>query len=123
MRGVYRRGAVYWIRYRDPQGRQRRERVGRTRRVAERALAHRLAEVAAGRFGLGAASAGPTLREFVEATYTPQQLAHLAPSTRQAYGWMLRVHVLPCLGDLHLRALSRAVVRAWIAGRMNGYRK
>ncbi len=114
-RGVYRRGSVWWIDYTDLRGKRHQERVGRSRQLAVRARAARLAEIEAGKFGLRRTGRRLTLRDFVDRTWRPQVAIGLRPSTRRAYEMMLREHLLPAFGNQALSEISRGDVKAWIA--------
>ncbi len=53
-----------------------------------------------------------TLQDFVETVFEPQHLPKLAPKTAKSYRDDLRNHVLPMLGDLPMRDVTRARIQA-----------
>ena len=62
----------------------------------------------------------PTAGEIPLSTYASSWLdarrvrgRSLAPRTRERYDGVLRTHILPALGEVELRHLTPAVVRAW----------
>lgn len=47
-----------------------------------------------------------TLAQFVQVFFVPGHVAHLRPAGRAHYDYLLKVHVLPTLGDLQLREIT-----------------
>ncbi|CAN5595769.1 site-specific integrase [soil metagenome] len=58
--------------------------------------------------------AGRTFRRFAEPWLASQTFD---PSTHEAVALRLRVHLLPTLGDMDLRAIRPSTVQAWVRGR------
>jgi len=114
-RGIYKRGTVYWINYTDGAGARQFERVGTDKRLAIRVRARRLAEIDAGKFSLRASGRAITFRDFVEARWGKEVAPGLKPTTRRGYEHMLRNHLLPAFGDRPLVAITRGLVKGFIA--------
>lgn len=113
--GIYRRGPVWWIDYRDQFGLRHREPVGRSQQQAVRARAMRLAEIESGKFGLRKPGKALTLGEFVEGPWRREVAIAFKPSTLRAYETALKHHLLPYFGGYPLPAITRAKVKAFIA--------
>ena len=60
------------------------------------------------------ARAGLTIRDYVTRLWLPD--LELRSATRRDYDSLLKNHILPTLGDVAVRDLDRARVRAWWAG-------
>jgi len=73
-RGVYKRRNRWWIDYTDDRGERHRGRAGPSQRLAIRAREDRLAEIAAGKFGIQRHPQGIAFREFVEGTWREEVL-------------------------------------------------
>jgi integrase len=104
-------GKRYRVRYRTPDRRQTDKRGFRTKHDAEQFLAS--VEVSMGR----GEWVDPTLsRASVHAWSDVWIAAHanLKPSTRSAYEWLLRKHILPKWGATPLVAVAHTDVQAWV---------
>lgn len=75
-----------------------------TRRDAEQVLAGRLRRVNSGD---NRPQSSCTFREFVQDTWLPEVLPTLKYSSQKHYEYLIRVHLLPALGEVHLRVISR----------------
>src|SRR5579864_5684433 len=114
-RGVYLRGNVYWITWRDLQGKRHREPAGTVLRDAVTARELRMADRHNARFNI--ARKAPTLVEFVDEHYRVEVMPGLKPSTREGYETLLKTHLLPELGNTKLSDITRAKIRWFIATR------
>lgn len=104
----------YDVRYRLPTG-QVRTKTHRTRKEAERFAA--ITEAAKARGGIVDPRAGrATLAEYATAWIDGKP--ELRPRTVQMYEGVLRLHVLPELGDTSLGRLDVATIRAWRAKKL-----
>lgn len=56
-----------------------------------------------------------TLRQYVEAVYLPEKAPELAEKTRTSYTQLLAQHVLPTLGELPMREITPAMIKALLA--------
>jgi integrase len=102
---------VYDVRLRDPYGRLY-KRTFRTKREAERFRATELTDRARG------AWVDPRRGKVTLEQYGRQWLSRrpdLRPRTRELYEGLLRLHILPALGELEIGAVTTQVVRAWRA--------
>lgn len=90
----------------------RQETVGTYRSKADADAALRAAEAAqaAGRW-VDPARGRITLRQYADSWLVER--ARLAPRTREIYAGLLRVHILPALGDVRLDRLTPSEVRRW----------
>ncbi len=113
--GLRQKGRSWQISYYDQWGRRHWETVGPSYRDAVRAREQRLADVRAGRFGWERQGRSMTLQEFVDVHWRPEVSIGRKPSTLRAYETALRYHLLPYFGHFPLPAITRAVVRAFIA--------
>jgi integrase len=114
-RGVYLRGNVYWITWRDLQGKRHREPAGTVLRDAVTARELRMADRHNVRFNI--ARKAPTLAQFVDEHYRVEVMPGLKPSTREGYETLLKMHLLPDLGNTKLSDITRARIRSFIAAR------
>ena len=96
-------------RYRDSDGRQRRESAGPRLRDAEALLAQRKAAMSLGQ--RVAPRPSLTVRAAAEAWY--ESTGHLRDTTRAAYRASLDVHVLPAFGRARLAAVTADDVARW----------
>lgn len=113
---VTRRGKVWYLSYpfQTPEGVYKRkwERAvalgfSNTQRGAEQALTQRLGEVNRGLTpASGKATVGEWVTQFVESR-------HVKPTTRHMYRDRARCYIVPYLGDVPLRDLTRTRVRQW----------
>lgn len=111
--GIYWRGGTLWIQFYDQQGGRRRESTrSKSIRDAKRLRAQLLAEVSKGQY---VPRKAPRLREFVEKTWRPVCAPMLKPSTLRGYETALTHHLLPAFGDHRLDAITRGMVRSFIA--------
>ena len=97
----------------------RQETVGTYRSKADADAALRAAEaaLAAGRW-VDPARGRITLKQYTEAWLAER--SRLAPRTREIYAGLLRVHILPILGDVRLDRLTPSEVRRWHRERSEG---
>jgi integrase len=105
-------GEVVWrVRWRDPAGRTRAKVLGRKRDAeafdAEIKRRRRTGELAAMDGGK------ETLDEYVSGTWVQAHVAHLAPTTRDLYGWLYDRHISPGLGALPLREINPEAIAIW----------
>ena len=115
----------YAIRYHDPAGRRHYETAGRSRREAERLLAHRLDQQhsqpwqPASQETLADYAGRWLQRRNPNNTAAPpdgrQQRTRLAPSTHREYRRALELHILPTLGALPLAGITAAQIDQLIA--------
>ena len=104
---VERAGSAVWrVRWREG-GRQRSKVLGR-KRDAEAFEAEVRRRQRLGGFDFEASA--ETLDEYVCGTWAHAHAAHLAPKTRQVYGWAYDVHIAPRLGGVPLRRMNREMV-------------
>ena len=69
--------------------------------------------------GLAACPQGiATLRQFVEARYTPDVMYLKKRSTRIMQESLLQTHILPSLGDIQMRDITAAMVQTLISGKL-----
>jgi integrase len=61
------------------------------------------------------ADGDPTLRDWIEQWLTAKETRGRRPRTLQQYRYLVRLYILPPLGDLSLRQVSPEVVRRWQA--------
>lgn len=113
--GLRRKGPSWQISYYDLWGRRRWETVGPSYRDALRAREQRLADVRAGRFGWERQRKPMTLGEFVSMHWKSEVAIAFKPSTLRVYNVLLEYHLLPAFGDYPLPAITRAVVKRFIA--------
>ena len=110
------RGRKYDVRYRLPSG-EHRKRTFRTKREADRFAVTIEADRVRG--GL----VDPRAGQVTVAEYAGRWLASrsgLRPRTREMYESMLRVHVLPALGDIALSKLTPSAIRQWHSAILEG---
>lgn len=100
---------VYDVRLRTPDGQQY-KRTFRTRREAETFGARELADQSRSAW-IDPRAANIPLRDYAQRWLETR--AQLRPRTRELYDGLLRLHILPVLGDLTLAQLSSAAVREW----------
>jgi integrase len=62
--------------------------------------------------------AAATVAQFLEAKYRPECMAGLAKGTLDTYEGTLAKHILPALGHVQLRDVSRAMVQSLISGKV-----
>jgi integrase len=101
----------YDVKLRAPDGRQ----YGRTFRTRKEAEAYQSTERAA---HLAGSWIDPEAGTILLSDYVVQWLAlrpTLRPRTVELYEYLLRLHVLPGLGELALRAITTARIRTWHA--------
>ncbi len=111
--GVYKRGNRWWIEY-QREGTRYRESAGRTKRVAEQALAVRRAEVAQGKFQIEATRRSPRVEVFVEEYLAWARLHHRTAENTEAS--RLRI-LLPFFRGRRLRDLTPALIEQYKAQR------
>ena len=104
------RGAVWYVKFTDADGRQVKERLGRedegwTERKAQRELRHRLSDVEREGFAKPDGTTFATFAARWQSEYLPSR--GLKRSTTIAYDVDLRVHLVPWFGDLALAELER----------------
>jgi len=100
--------------YYDQFGRRHFEVVRGSYRDAVRARESRLADVRAGRFGWERQRNPMTLATFVE-TWRREVAIAFKPSTLRVYDVLMNHHLLPAFGDYPLPAITRPVVKRFIA--------
>jgi integrase len=108
---------------RDESGRRRQKWHGgyRTRREAEAARAKLVNEV---NTGIYAEPTKVTLDEWTRGSWLPTVKSQVKPTTWASYDRMLRLHVLPVLGDRPLHKLTSTLLNALYADLMeSGYKK
>lgn len=108
---------------RDAKGRRRQKWHGgyRTRREAEAARAKLVNEV---NTGIYAEPNKTTLRDWAEGGWLPTMKSQVKPTTWAGYDRMLRLHVLPILGDKPLHKLTPVLLNNLYAELMDsGYKK
>ena len=103
---------TYYVKYQLPGQRQKMEKVGPSKKAAERVLAERLAALNAG-----------TYRELREATFEEFSLKWLAymepqvkPSTFDSYARYFANHHVPAFGRYPLQALTPGLIQEFVAG-------
>lgn len=101
---------VYDVRLRTPDGRQY-KRTFRTKREAELFEASDRTERSRGGWVDPAAGRTP-LGEYAERWLRDRKLR---PRTAELYEGLLRLHILPTLGEVHLADVTTARVRSWLA--------
>ena len=105
-------------RYPDKSGRQRTgPQTFATRGDASRYLAGVRADLDRGNW-FDPNAGRVTLRPYADSWLRTRRVrgGPLAPRTRELYRWQLDRHILPVLGDIELRHLDPAIVRAWYGG-------
>ncbi|MGH8907275.1 MAG: tyrosine-type recombinase/integrase [Egibacteraceae bacterium] len=113
MASIQKRPDGKWrARYRDPDGRERAKHFAR-KIDAQRWLTAIEADLLRGSY-VDPDAGKITLRRFAESWLAAQTFD---PSTREAVVSRLRVHILPTLGDIELRAIRPSTVQAWLRGR------
>jgi len=85
-----------------------------TRRQAEQLLADRLRPINSGEFR---PSSPRTFGEYAESIWLPEVSPTVKHSTQKYYGYMLRVHLCPMLGEMQLRLISRDVVQNFLSAK------
>ena len=108
---------------RDESGRRRQKWHGgyRTRREAEAARAKLVNEI---NTGIYAEPTKVTLDEWTRGGWLPTMKSQVKPTTWASYDRMLRLHVLPVLGDRQLHKLTSRLLNALYADLMeSGYQK
>lgn len=93
----------YAIKYRTPDGRQKLETIGPSKKVAERALTERLAAVNGGRY---AELKQATFAAFAERWLTEYAEPRLKESTLESYQRHFRLHLVPALGRYQLTSIT-----------------
>jgi integrase len=112
MGSIEKTSAGTWrARYRDPQGRSRRE-TFRRKGDAQRFLENAGVDMQRGSW-VDPQLGRVTLAEWVEEWWTTA--VHLRPSTRSRYERDLRLHLLPRFGAQSLATITPREVRAWVA--------
>ena len=108
------RGRRWAARYRDDLGQQRSP-TFKKKVDAERYLARIQTDLSRGTY-IDPKAGKITVREFAQ-----QWLGGLTndPSTRRVVELRIRLHVLPALGDLQLKALKPSAVQSWLRGLQN----
>ena len=99
-------GAVWRVRWRD--GDHQRSKVLGRKRDAEAFDAEVRRRQRTGGFDFEASA--ETLDEYVTGTWAHAHAAHLAPKTRQVYGWAYDLHIAPRLGGVPLRGVNPEMV-------------
>jgi hypothetical protein len=108
---------------RGATGRRRQKWHGgfRTRKEAEAARAKLVNEV---NTGIYAEPTKITLQEWVTGSWLPTMRSQVKPTTWASYDRMLRLHVLPALGDRPLHKLTSTLLNAMYSELINaGYKK
>lgn len=105
-------GEVVWrVRWRDVAGRNRSKVLGRKRDAdafdAEIKRRRRTGELAAMDGGR------ETLDEYVTGTWSKAHAAHLAPATRELYGYLYDRYIAPALGGFQLREITAEAIGRW----------
>lgn len=100
----------YLVRLRDASGKVY-SRTFRTKKEAVTFESREKADRSRGRW-VDPRSGAVTLRDFAAIRMLRPDLR---PRTRELYEGLLRLHILPTLGDVELRALSPTEIRAWNA--------
>ena len=109
----------YEARYRDPHGRQR----GKTFRRRSDAARFLAAVETDKQRGVWKDPRSGRVRFADFAAGWLETTVHLKPSTRVSYEMLLRRHVLPYFGPLHLSSIERMQVQSWLSDLMlNGIR-
>jgi integrase len=108
---VYRRGAVYYVDYRDQSGRRIRERVGRDKKQAGAVLRILQGEVVANRHQL------PKVRRllFEDFAWDWHRAGDWKPRTKEAFAMILRHHLFPDFSGMTLSAITPADIEAYRA--------
>nr|WP_101255003.1 tyrosine-type recombinase/integrase [Streptomyces barkulensis] len=106
------KGRRWQVRWRAANGRQRKETWAK-RADADRRAAQVSAELARGLLG-DTATGRETVREVAERWAAT---AHHRPGTAERTERVLRLHILPLLGDTPIRAVTRRDIQAWVADR------
>jgi len=108
-RRVHRSGKVtYAVRFRDPAGRWVERTAGPRRRDAEAMLSRVLQEVASGAYGRQRED--PRFSEFAE-RFLATKAGQVKASTLEDYAQVIRNHLVPVLGKLHLSQITPARVQ------------
>jgi integrase len=102
----------YRARFRGPDGREG-SKTFRRRIDAERFLVSVESAKLKGEW-IDPAAGKVSLRDFAEEWMST--VAHLRPSTRNRYGSLLRVHILPALGYLSLAGIRPLDIQAFVSG-------
>lgn len=116
--GLYRRGNRWWIEY-EHEGKRYRESAGRTKRVAEQALAVRRAEIAQGKFNIQAVKRSPTLDEFAKAYLAWAQVNLRTGSTFHARRLK---PLLQAFGTYRLNAITTSLIERYKQERAKDFR-
>jgi len=101
--------ATYEVKLRSPDGRQY-SRSFRTRREADDFVARERAALLQGTW------LDPNAGKEIFATYAERWLemrADIRPRTLELYDYLLRHHLVPLFGEMPLKGISPAQVRAW----------
>lgn len=109
--GIYQRGAVYWIQYRDAHGERHRESAGRSIDDARRLRAQRLASVRDGTHGRDVGGRS-TLTAYAEAFFRARE-AKVRTTHRERQ--LFADFVAPHLGGLRLEEIRPSMVADWIS--------
>ena len=118
---VRKRNGAWWV-FINHRGRRRAKRIG------DRPTAERVAAEIRARLQLGdTAVLAPTKQDPTLAVYSERWLeAHsvnIKPRTVELYGFLLRRHLLPQLGELPLRAVTREKVRDFFAAKASAMKR
>lgn len=118
--GVYKRGAVWWYKFRWDNAEIRESARTRNKRIAEQAEAKRKTDLALGLVGIKALKA-PTLRVFLNDKFLPWVRTTAAkPATVTSYELQARILLaVKPLANTALDALTAEQVRAFIARRQS----
>ena len=108
------REGCYEARYRTPEGQSRRKRFAR-KTDAEKHLVEKEHSKNIGAY-VDTRAGRVTFAAFAEEWLKAQTFDE---STREAVASRLRVHILPALGKIELRAIRPSTVQAWLRGRQD----
>ncbi|WP_026452946.1 tyrosine-type recombinase/integrase [Saccharomonospora iraqiensis] len=105
-------GARWLVRWRDPQGRQRKKSFKRKAEAESYAasLEHGLRSGSYIAPDAGRVSVGEWATRWLDGQ------AHLAPSTLARYRDVIETHIVPRWGSVHLSSITHADVQTWISG-------
>ena len=104
----------YQIRYRVEGERRDGDTTFRTKRDAEAALASIQTDIERGMWHDPKRAKETIFRDYAT-TWLDQKKPSLAPKTVELYESLLRIHLLPAIGDLSLAELTTARIRTWHA--------
>lgn len=105
-------GARWLVRWRDPEGRQRKKSFKRKAEAENFAasLEHGLRSGSYIAPDAGRVRVGEWAQRWLDAQ------RHLAPSTVERYRGVVRTHIVPRWGNVYLSSVTHADVQAWVSG-------